>query len=188
MTKFELWTIGIGVANVILLLVGFIFAVLQLRGAKWELRTIKEIDEQQHDWSRRIAAQEALQKYDHTWYSGPLQEEFDYFNRNEPVPVQEVKSKFVKGSTVQADLIKLLNFYESLSRGIHQNIFDEEVIRIARQRAMTKAHNSFFAYIEDRRRQANPKAWSELTSIVRKWERDDNRVKPRAPANQSHGN
>ncbi len=183
MSEFELWTIGLGLINILLVAVGFIVAIIQLHGTKKELRTIHIIDEQQHDWNRRIAAQEALQNYDHTWYSGPLQEHFDYFNRSEPIPVGDIKSKFKAESGLQADLIKLLNFYESLCRGINQNIFDEEVIKVARRRAMTKAHDSFKAYIEYRRKNANPKAWWELTSIVNKWERDASRITPRSAAN-----
>jgi uncharacterized protein YfaT (DUF1175 family) len=190
MTKFEFWMVSISVISLFVAVIGIYLVFIQVKKAGGLLATMKQqiseiarIDTQQHDWNRRLAAQDALRHYDYTWFSSPLQSEFDYFNQDDAIPVKQVLKKFKENEEVQSYLIRLLNYYEALARGINQGIFDEQVIKCARRNAMIKAHRSFRNYIDHRRKNANEMAWVELSDLVTKWEREHNRAERRPPPN-----
>ena len=179
MTDFEKYSLILGLLNLFLLLVGFIFAYFQLRGAKIEIRTLNAHHADNHDWNRRYAAQEALRNYNYSLLSSPLQTSFDYLNSLDSIPVSQIEEKFAENTELQSDLHQLLNYYEALARGINQGIFDENVIKSARRNAMVRCERSFRNYIEKRRQNVSPRAWIELSHITMKWAREDSDVELR---------
>lgn len=134
-----------------------------------QLREIRKTHQENHDWNRRIAAQEALRSYPYSILSADLQEEFDYLNKSDSISIEKIKEAFDRAPNLQKDLHQLLNFYESLARGIHQQIFDEDVVKAARMGAMIRTERAFRNYINRRREISSPNAWSDYTRIVSHW-------------------
>lgn len=179
MTDFEKYSLILGSFNIFLLIVGFVLAFLQLRGARNDIQTLNHHHSENHDWNRRKAAQEALSKYDHTFLSSPVHENFDYLNVMDPIPIAEIEEKFAKNNSLQSDIHNILNYYEALARGINQQIFDESVVKSAIRNSVIRCERSFLNFIEKRRRNVNPRAWIELSHIATKWANETSIVEVR---------
>jgi hypothetical protein len=186
MTTFEILSLVISGVTLLALLIGLLYGAGQLRCANRSLdASSKSLDEskcihqQNHDFGRRHAAQDALRAYDYSVLSGSLNEAFKFLQMKEPVPLVDIQSAIKEKEGIQRDLHQLLNFYEGLARGINQGIFDEKVIKAARKNAMIVAERGFQNYINKRRTDMNPRAWSELSSICSRWQAADNHVPPR---------
>ena len=187
MTDFEKYSLVLALTNIVLLIVGFIFAYLQLRGARAEIRTLNVHHADNHDWNRRHAAQEALRNYNYSLLSSPLQTSFDYLNSLDSIPVSQIEDKFSENTDLQSDLHQLLNYYEALARGINQGIFDEDVVKSARRNAMVRCERSFRNYIEKRRQNVSPRAWVELSHITTRWAAENSDVEIRGLTGSSTG-
>ena len=176
MNDFEFYTLMASALNLLLIIVGFGFAAVQIHAAKRELTAIKQSHVENHDWNRRVAAQEALRAYNYSLLSSPLQSSFNYLNTSDSFSITEIENKFENESSLQSDLHQLLNYYEGLARGINQAIFDEEVVKTARCNAMIKCERAFRNYIEQRRSSYNVRAWIELSNIVDRWNSESHGV------------
>jgi hypothetical protein len=169
MTQYETLTLSVAIITVLITLMALLYAGIQLNQAKQQLKFIHQVHLADHDWHRRMSAQNALKEYNQSILLNGLQSKFDYLNRKEPVPLSEVETAFAESSDLQSELHKLLNFYESLARGIFQEIYDEEVIKSARRSSMVEALNAFRSYIDNRRAKLSPNSWIDLEAIVAKW-------------------
>ena len=144
-------------------------AVVGLLFLAKQVRLATESVERQHDWNRRHAAQQAILSFNST-VTGieELQKELDFLNKKEPIPSKTILDLFEANHEMQLVCHRLLNFYEGLARGIHQGLYDEEVIRVARMQTMIRTFDSFKAYM-DERRAIHPQAFSELETLVNHW-------------------
>ena len=95
MTEYEIISIAISSITAIIAFVGVLYMSFQLKA--------------NHDWNRRIAAQEALKEYNQSALSSNLQSEFDYLNRSEPIPLRDVLEKFGQRPELQLELHQMLN-------------------------------------------------------------------------------
>lgn len=179
MTTYELLTVIISSASLIILVIGLLYGAKQIKNALVQIADTRRIHQDNHDWNRRLAAQEALRSYNYSLLSSPIQMVFNYLNVSEPIPLKNIQLEFDKDKTLQSDLHQLLNFYEGLARGIHQALFDEDVVKAARKNAMVMVEKGFLNYIENRREEVNQYAWSELSAIIGKWKNEDNHVSSR---------
>lgn len=158
---------------------GILFAVLQLRGAKRELTAIKAIHVENHDWNRRIAAQDALAKFGYGEVAKPLSEAFDFMNTRNAISLSIIQEKFSKDAGLQPLLHQLLNFYEGLARGVQQGVFDEEAVKAGRKMSIIRMDFAFSNYIQHRRITDNPRAWNNLILLARKWQEQDESLEKR---------
>jgi len=180
MTEYEIASLVVSLLTFITVMIGLIYGGLQLKQAASQIAETRKIHQENHEWNRRLAAQEALRDYNYSLLSSPLQDVFNYLNVSEPIPLAKITSEFSINPKLQPHLHQLLNFYEGLARGIHQSLFDEEVIKAARKNAMVMAEKGFTNYIENRRAEVNPHAWKELSSVVSRWRSQDNHIPTRA--------
>ena len=68
----------------------------------------------------------------------------------------------------------LLNSYERLARGVNLGIYDDDVIKMGRRMAISKAYFSFAEMIANRRNEYGaPNAWIELEMLLTKWGSSD---------------
>ncbi len=170
-----------------LLLIGVVVAATQAYLARRSLDLSTIIHRENHDWNRRMAAQSALSSYNSSVILSSLHSEFSYIDRRDPISIAEMNAAFENNPDLKEDLHKLLNFYESLARGVHQKIYDEEVIKVGRKGAMVRAYRAFLPYIEQRRRANNsPTAWCELESIAARWLHEESQRPHRNPTD-THG-
>ena len=179
MSQYEIISLAISVVLLIITIFGLFYAGFQLKCAKKALEMSVKVHSADHDWNRRLAAQNALKEYNQSMIISSLQKKFDYFNRKEAIHLSEVEEKFSSNVNLQNDLHQLLNFYEGLARGVFQQIYDEEVIKAGRRGSMIKALRAFNSYIEDRRAKFSPKAWCEFESLVAKWILEEKGKNPR---------
>lgn len=169
MSQYEIISLVLSTVSVIVTISGLVYAGLQLKHARKHLETSIKIHGADHDWHRRLAAQNTLKEYNQSTITSRLQKEFNYLNRKEAIPLAEVEEKLSSNSELQNELHQLLNYYEGLARGVFQQVYDEEVVKAGRRGAMIKALRAFGSYIEDRRAKFSPKAWSDLEALVAKW-------------------
>lgn len=174
MTNYEIYSLLMDGFTALIALGGFVYAGIQLKKTTEQLRTAYKINESDHDWNRRKAAQDALKEYNQSIISIELQSEFDYLNCVESIPLKKIEEGFNKHQNLRAELHKLLNFYEGLARGIFQKVYDEEVIKAARYNAMKKVFRAFNSYITHRREKSSSLfAWSDLESLLVRWKADE---------------
>ena len=169
MTTYEIVSTFLSGATLLTVVVGLIYGARQLRNAAQQLQQTRKIHQDDHDWNRRNAAQEALRQYNYSLLSSSLQEVFDYLSLTEAIPLQKITEGFTSHPKLKADLHQMLNYYEALARGIHQGVFDEEIVKAARRSSMIIAARGFSSYINDRRKNIHPNAWTDLTALVAKW-------------------
>lgn len=184
MTDYEIFSLIISGITLVTVIVGLVYGGIQLKHAAFQISETRRIHQENHDWNRRLAAQEALRAYNYSLLSSPLQDVFDYLNVSEPIPLAKLTEEFANNPKLQPDLHQLLNYYEGLARGIHQSLFDEEIVKSARKNAMMMAEKAFTNYLDKRRENVNPHAWRELSSLISRWRSQDNHVPTRAQTGQ----
>jgi len=182
MTDFETYSVVLSTVTALITLGGLIYAGIQLTKAKEQLQAAYNIHAANHDWNRRVAAQAALGEYNQSVLSSALQSEFDYLNCREAIPLSKIEAGFANQPNLQKELHQLLNYYESLARGVFQNIYDEQVIKTGRRSAMIRALRAFNSYIDSRRKNSSPNAWTELESLVARWVAEEVGKDQRSPA------
>jgi len=160
-----------------------VFAILQLRGTRQEIRTLNLHHAENHEWNRRIAAQEALRLYNYNLQSSSLRASFDYLNCFDSIPLETISKEFEANKNLQSDLHELLNFFEALARGIHQGLFDELVIKSARRTDLVRCERAFRNYIDKRRDTVNSRVWVELSHLAAEWANEENSIQRRLPPN-----
>lgn len=182
MTDYEMFMIIVTSLSGVFTFIGVIYAGVQIGKSSKALEQNYKIHKAEHDWNRRIAAQNALKDYSRSVVTGSLQKEFNYLNIKSPIPVELMRIKFDAVSDLQNELHSILNYYEGLARGIQQSIYDEQVIKSGRYGAMKKALYAFKPYIDERRISMNrPTAWENMESIVNKWEYEKTHKNSRNP-------
>lgn len=182
MTEYEKLSLALSALTSLIALGGLAYAGVQLKQTRDYQELAYRVHQADHDWNRRLAAQNALKNYNQSVALSGLQKAFNYLNRKEAIPLGEVEEKFKADPELQKALHDMLNAYEGLARGVFHQIYDEEVIKAGRRRAMAKAFRTFHAYIEDRRIKVNaPSAWSSLERLANKWMHEAGWAEQRQP-------
>ena len=96
MTNYEIYSILMYGFTALIALGGFVYAGIQLKKTTEQLRAAYKINEADHDWNRRIAAQDALKEYNQSILSSELQSEFNYLNCTESIPLKKIEEGFNK--------------------------------------------------------------------------------------------
>lgn len=172
MTSYEKISVVVSIINLLILVAGFGFGWKQIKSATTQLKTMQEQHSDNHEWNRKMAAQEALRQFQYSVLDGPLREKFDYLHQKQAFDLKVILNEFKTDGKMQTNLHQLLNFYEGLARGVNQGIYDEGLIKTGRKNSMIMLCMSFASYIEHRRI-ISPKAWSDLTHTVDKWKNED---------------
>ena len=164
----------IGTLSVVLLAISVIYAGRQLQ-------LLRRQHSEDHDWNRRLAAQQAIDKYHNIQLMvETISEHLDFQNRTEGITLADIEAKFKETGTLQTRVHSVINYFEAMARGVRQGIYDEEVIKNAFQGHMNRVYESFRYYIESRRRNLhNPQIWIELEEISDKWRKELRAVEPR---------
>lgn len=113
----------------------------------YQVRQLKRQHKENHDWNRRLAAQNALLQYDYSEVSRELNRVFQFVDRTDALSSSEINESLLQNKELKTHLHQLLNFYEGLARGINQGVFDESVIKAGRMGAMMRSELSFRNYI-----------------------------------------
>lgn len=82
------------------------------------------------------------------------------------------------GSEIRDNILRVLNYYETIAIGIKNDIYDENVIKRLLKGNLLKAYHIFSTYIEHRRKDHEaPKAYIDLESLVNEWKILDTKTK-----------
>jgi len=169
MTEYEEYSLIISLITACIALIGLVYAAIQIQAVRRQVEASYKVNEANHDWNRRMAAQSAINEFNQSTVTRTLQVEFNFINLTEAIPLANIEAAFKKHSDLQNELHQFLNFYESIARGVFQKIYDEEVVKTARRTVMVRALKSFDAYIEERRKAYSNAAWAQLDALVAEW-------------------
>jgi Domain of unknown function (DUF4760) len=154
-----------------LILLGLLIAAYQVHQAAKAVNQGADHHREANAWNRKIAAQDALDKIGSSPVLSKIQQRFKYIDQLRRIPISEIDVACAEDPELKVELFELLNAYEKLARGVNMEIYDNDVIRIGRRGAITKALYSFSEMIEHRRiSYGAPSAWKELELLVEQWE------------------
>lgn len=124
--------------------------------------------EQNHEWNRRIATQQALAVL-RAIDLDSLNKEFGFANQKTSIPLHFINEKFDDKPELQNACHKLLNFYEGLASGVHLGIYDELTVKINRRGAIERDYAKFREYIDHRRAIISSTLFIEIEKLINKW-------------------
>ena len=141
--------------------------------ATWiEIHTLRIAQKDNHDWQRRQSAQNRLA--DNAGLLSIKSELAAYLpdnHRQGGLNKNQLDTLFEQNPELKTNIRVLLNYYESLCRGINQGIYDETVVRIALRGSIIGIYRSYQYYVSERRKLFdNPSLYSMLESQVILWE------------------
>lgn len=168
MTSYEQWSLVVQCSTAVLLLATVIYAAYQIR-----INT--KIHEQNHMWNRRYAAMLAIREAA-KGPAGPIDQKFETTRRKQRIPIHEIDKAIAEDASTRGHIHAFLNTYEYLANGVHREVFDEQVIKKARRKAMMNALDNFWEYVENRRQTVNYRAWCELESLVNDWKKTETKA------------
>ena len=144
--------------------VGLFFATRQLRFLVASYRDL-------HDWNRRKAAQDAIEKYrDVQEENLLLHDKFRVMESNDPIPLSDIQAECAGDAGVRTALHRRLNYFEALAVGCRQGVYDEDVVRVALEDMFGRSITQFKAYIDHRRGVGQKNVWREFEQLAEKWE------------------
>lgn len=161
--------------------VSAILLAISVLYAGHQIKLLRRQHQDNHDWNRRLAAQQTIGEYREIQSMvEAVSEHFDYHDRTEGIPLEDFQKKFKETPGLQSRLHSVINYFEGLARGVRQGIYDEEVVRVSFKGHMMRVHESFKYYIEGRRRKLhNPKIWVELEEVADAWRKEQRAIDPR---------
>ena len=162
MTALEMVMALAAIATAVFVGLGVLYAVQQLR-------VLVRSHADNHEWNRRVAAQEAIARISTSVRGEDIQAKFKYVGRPDPVPLQEVLQAFEEDPGLRMKLNRLLNGYEGLARGVFLAVYSEAVVKNARRGPMIHTFTAFSEYINHRRQSGSPRAWIEYETLVEDW-------------------
>jgi len=143
--------------------------------AAYQLFRLKQIQRDNHVWNQKIEAQKALEVRHHLDTS-VVNDAFGPIRSNQKIETSELKEKLKDGEkypNLRTELHKLLNYYEGLARGIYQDMYDEEVIKLARKKSILSLHHKYENYINFRQKYRNERAYYYLEKLALHWLEED---------------
>jgi hypothetical protein len=135
--------------------------------------------ERSHQFYRRLEAQNALKGFDFGPCHTVLQDELNYIDRSDTIPMDELSNVLKRNTNIKIEIHKMLDFYEYLACGIMQGIYDPEVVKVGCSSSMKKAARAFEEYIKDRQARFNPRAWRNLQALTKQWQEEETRPETR---------
>lgn len=168
-------------------LLSLIYVLVSLGMLAYVVRQLKEmriIHEDNHEWNRRNASIELIKDYAKI-RRGPvakLQNKFKYLTTDVSLDGTKVKEIFDTDAEIRIALTTLLNFYENLAVGISHGVFDDAVLHDSLGFVIPKTYDKFKPFIQQMRI-ANGIAdlYCELEWLVSEWTYSQNKKICRKP-------
>ena len=144
----------------------------------WQVRLFRISHEDLHDWNRRQAAQEAIDEMVPRLSNDiPLiDEKFQILTNHDRIPLDTIIKECENGPAVRGALNRRLNYFESLAAGVHQGVFDEEVIKNAYQQLIKITLNQFSEYIDHLRGRGYSAFCLDIEGMTERWDEADKKI------------
>ncbi|NVK66089.1 MAG: DUF4760 domain-containing protein [Flavobacteriales bacterium] len=192
MNNFEIISIVIASLALFLTIGGLYYAGNQIRLTREQLTNAiklieltKEIHQGNHDWNRRIAAQDAIVAFRNQNKTKELRDALGGIDINDAIPLKTIIKKFGTNSELKGYIHSVLNTFEGYSRGILQGIYDEEVIKKGLKGTMIRYFNCFRPYIIHIRETRNPLLYNEFEGMINRWKTEETKVDSRSQIGNS---
>ncbi len=156
----------------ILSLITLIVLTVGLYYSGRQLHLIQKAFTHDHDWRRRVSAQEALLSFsDGVEHWKELEDAFNYMDAQKAIGIEKIEEEIQKKPSLKVTLGSLLNFYEMLAVGVSQGVYDEKLISLARGRAMIHVYYIFEQYIK-KTQGHYPSVWTNMETLVNRWKHE----------------
>lgn len=136
-----------------------------------QLRLLTQSYRDLHDWNRRKAAQDALDRFVTTQEENTalLDQVFSILSSNDPIPLDKVREECERQHPVRAALHRRLNYFEHLTIGVREGVLDESILRRACEPVFKRCVRQFRPYMDHRRESGSKDAWTELEALSMEW-------------------
>lgn len=174
-------TISLFISFIGLIYAGYQIWVIrkQMKNAIEELKLTVKIHNDNHEWNRRIASQEAITQFRMKNKTKELRNSLNQFDINEIIPLKAILEKFETEPDLKDFIHETLNTFEGYARGIVHGIYDEIIVKSAIKGAMIRHYSCFLPYINHVRKTRNPDLYCDLENIVNKWKSEEKKVEYR---------
>jgi hypothetical protein len=166
MTRFEKFSALLQIVSVLILAASVVYSGHQIS-------LVKRVHQDNHDWNRRYATQEALNVVLDPAIRNDLNIAFDYLNSAKVVPLDMIMQEFEKNPRLQARLHETLNYYERLAAGVRMGVLDERMVKNSLLAVMEHTYTCFQEYIDHRRSTSSRSAWVEYGRLLQAWDEDN---------------
>ena len=123
-----------------------------------------------HEWNRRKVAQDASLMYSQlTEGNNLLNEHFSYVTSSEPVAMKTMDEKFGNEPELKPQLHRLLNYFNSLCRGVNHKLYDEKIIKSSWGGVIMRTYDQFKPYILWYQKNVSEEAWFEMERLANQW-------------------
>lgn len=169
----------------VFMVIGLVLAWLQLRQSKKQLQS-------DHDWNRRQLALTELIKHrkDLSDSIRELNTSINYREQKDSYSLKEIHKHLCNdenfestklnltdfGKEIKHHIFTILNYYEYLSIGIKNGVFDEIIIKDSAKGGLLKANRLFGEYVKHLRTERhtnNKKLFIEQENVANKWINED---------------
>lgn len=139
--------------------------------ASYHLRLVHKSYTSIHDWNRRKAAQDLTMDLNKIIGNTEiLHQKLQFINKKQPIPLDAIINLIEENPIIQLKLQKVLNIYNSVSRGVIHGVYDESIIKKARKKTMIQTYSAFSNYINYRRNESIDTLWSDFEALTLKWQ------------------
>lgn len=139
----------------------------------YQVRLLRKSYVDLHDWNRRKAAQDAVERIEVISRDTPLlHQKFRILTENTPIPLQDILRECENDDAVRVAINRRLNYFQSLAIGMEQRVFDKAIIRRSYENIFRRTHNQFKEYIEHRRDIGGRETWRDFVNTTGQWETD----------------
>jgi len=161
----EIVKVGLQIVTILVAVIGIGIAIHQLRLLYFTYRDL-------HDWNRRKAALDAVEKVVNELAEDTplLEENFQIMVKSDEIPIEQVRQKCDTNPKVRTALHRRLNYLECLAIGVDQGVLDEMVIEKAFEPVYNRTVTQFKRYLEHRRNTGFADAWVILERLSLKWQ------------------
>jgi hypothetical protein len=145
-----------------------------------QLRLLRQSYVDQHDWNRRKAAQDAIQTTQKSIGEDTplLNEKFQVMTSYDTIPLDQIRDECDADPKVRMAIHRRLNTFEELAVGVHQGVFDEDVLNAAYKEVFRRTRNRFREYIDHRRSIGTDAAWKEFDNLTQEWVQQPHQRRP----------
>ena len=129
-----------------------------------------EISQESTQLNKKIATETKLKEYQTLSIDRLKQNNtLNYMGQTDnstPIELETIYNEIAKDTYLRNDIHKLLNYYESVARGVRTELYDKDLVMAHGYNRMKRMFIKYQKYIEERRMK-NPKAWDEFVHFIK---------------------
>lgn len=155
----------------ILEIISLLILIISVLIAARQLYLLRKVQKENYDWNKRIEAQKACVEFDYQLINDrkALAKDLDYGKDVDRIPAQKFESIFEKNFELRISCHNILNFFDGLCVGIHNHIYDEQIIKDNFETLILRTYDQFKPYIDERNKFSGNSFCSFMKIYSVKW-------------------